>query len=206
MLPDAEEFISPRYERPSTAKATEGARAASHEPRAASDDVPLRLAGLTRESVVDGPGLRTVIFVQGCPHRCPGCHNPETWPFDGGYPTTVDALWREIEGGRLLRGVTFSGGEPFAQAAPLADLAERIKTKGWDLLVYTGYTWEELRARAEHEAAIARLLSQADWLVDGPFLLAERDLSLPFRGSRNQRLLDLRRSGAGGVPVIWEPG
>ena len=165
---------------------------------------PLRLAGLTKESVVDGPGLRAVVFVQGCPHHCPGCHNPETWPFDGGYQATVDEVWEQIEGIRLLRGVTFSGGEPFAQAGPLAALAERIKAAGWDLLVYSGYTWEELTALGAEEPAVARLLSLADLLVDGPFRREERDLALAFRGSRNQRLIDLRRSAAAGVPVLWE--
>ncbi|MGE5529715.1 MAG: anaerobic ribonucleoside-triphosphate reductase activating protein [Patescibacteria group bacterium] len=166
---------------------------------------PLRLAGLTRESVVDGPGLRAVVFVQGCPHRCPGCHNPGTWPMDGGYETTAAAVWEEIKDSKLLRGVTFSGGEPFAQAGPLAALAELIKVRGWDLMIYTGYTWEDLRARCGQDDAISRLLAAADILADGPYIEAQKDLSLPFRGSRNQRLLDLPRSEAAGAPVLWEP-
>lgn len=164
----------------------------------------LRLAGLTKESVVDGPGLRAVVFVQGCPHHCPGCHNPETWPFDGGYPTTVEEVWTQIKDSRLIRGVTFSGGEPFAQAEPLAALAGRIKAVGWDLLVYSGYTWEKLAALAMENLAVSQLLSLADLLVDGPFRREERDLALAFRGSRNQRLIDLRRSAAAGTPVLWE--
>ncbi|MGE5550562.1 MAG: anaerobic ribonucleoside-triphosphate reductase activating protein [Bacteroidota bacterium] len=163
------------------------------------------MAGVTRESVVDGPGLRTVIFVQGCPHRCPGCHNPETWDQEGGYETTVDELWRAIEDAPLARGVTISGGEPFAQAGPLASLAERIKERGWDLFVYSGYTWEELEKRRTEDPAVARLLELADVLVDGPFRLAERTLDLPFRGSRNQRLIDLRRTEREGRPVPWDP-
>ena len=102
----------------------------------------------------------------------------------------MDALWDEIKDARLIRGVTFSGGEPFAQADPLAALAERIKAKGWDLFVYSGYTLAELSARRGREPAIDRLLALTDMLIDGPFVLAERDLSLPFRGSRNQRLMD----------------
>ena len=85
----------------------------------------LRIAGLTKESVVDGPGIRFVVFVQGCPHHCPGCHNPETWDFTAGKELTVDELFAQIKDTRLLQGVTFSGGEPFAQAAALACLGKR---------------------------------------------------------------------------------
>ncbi|NLG84304.1 MAG: anaerobic ribonucleoside-triphosphate reductase activating protein [Firmicutes bacterium] len=177
--------------------------ASSDERRATSDRI-LRLAGLVKESVVDGPGLRAVVFVQGCPHRCPGCHNPKTWDPAGGFLMTVEELWDEIKGLRLLRGITYSGGEPFAQAAPLALLAERIKGKGWDLFVYTGYTWEELQRRRTHDPGSDRLLRLADVLVDGPFILAARDPRLPFRGSRNQRLIDLRASEGAGRSVIWE--
>ncbi|MGE5551320.1 MAG: anaerobic ribonucleoside-triphosphate reductase activating protein [Bacteroidota bacterium] len=165
----------------------------------------IRLAGLTKESVVDGPGLRTVVFAQGCPHHCPGCHNPDTWALDGGYETTVEAIWDEIKDARLIRGVTFSGGEPFLQAGPLSALAERIKARGWDLIIYTGYAWEELAARRGRAPALDRLLTLADLLIDGPFVLAERDLGLPYRGSRNQRLIDLRRTETAGVPVLWAP-
>ncbi|MCL6613074.1 MAG: anaerobic ribonucleoside-triphosphate reductase activating protein [Firmicutes bacterium] len=178
-------------------------RMASDERRATSTEL-LRLAGLTKESVVDGPGLRAVVFVQGCPHHCPGCHNPETWDPAGGFPITVEELWEEIKDLRLLRGITYSGGEPFAQAGPLALLAERIKERGWDLFVYSGYTWEELNERRVYDPGTDRLLALADVLIDGPFLLAERDPRLPFRGSRNQRLIDLRASEATGRPVAWE--
>lgn len=178
-------------------------RTPSDEQRATSIE-SLRLAGLVKESVVDGPGLRAVVFVQGCPHRCPGCHNPETWDPAGGFAVTVDELWRELKDLRLLRGITYSGGEPFAQAEPLAVLAERIKERGWDLFVYTGYTWEELERRRREDPGTDRLLRLADVLIDGPFILKERDLSLPFRGSRNQRLIDLRATEASGRVVLWE--
>ena len=177
---------------------------AASDGRRATSTESLRLAGLVKESVVDGPGLRAVVFVQGCPHRCPGCHNPETWDPAGGFAVTVDDLWREIKDLRLLRGITYSGGEPFAQAGPLAVLAERIKEQGWDLFVYTGYTWEELQNRRWEDPGTDRLLRLADVLIDGPFILKERDLSLPFRGSRNQRLIDLRATEASGRVVLWE--
>ncbi len=173
--------------------------------RRATNCETLRLAGIVNESVVDGPGLRTVIFVQGCPHHCPGCHNPETWPADGGYETSVDEVWGKIKDRRLLRGVTFSGGEPFLQAGPLAILAEKIKQHGWDLMIYTGYTWEELNERRRLDAGTDRLLALGDILVDGPFIQEEKDLTLLFRGSRNQRLIDLGRSAAATGLVLWQP-
>lgn len=185
------------------AKHTPGASGGMKALKAGGDSI-LRLAGLVKESVVDGPGLRAVVFVQGCPHHCPGCHNPETWPFDGGYAATVDEVWAEIKDLRLLRGVTFSGGEPFIQAGPLSVLAGRIKAAAWDLIVYSGYTWEELTALGTEDPAVSRLLSLADYLVDGPFRREEQDFSLAFRGSRNQRPIDLRRSEKAGVPVLWE--
>lgn len=116
---------------------------------------------------------------------------------------TVGEVWRQIKDLRLLQGITFSGGEPFAQAHPLAVLAGLIKDRGWDLCVYTGYNWEDLCHR--NDPWIGRLLALTDILVDGPFLVAERDPALPFRGSRNQRLLDLSRTRDAGSPVPWEP-
>ena len=207
--PDPQGSSSPDNETrdsgPSFTKASEGKPSTRDSRLVTRDSVYLRLAGLTRESVTDGPGLRAVVFVQGCPHRCPGCHNPETWPVDGGTVRSVDALWDEIKDSRLLRGVTYSGGEPFAQAGPLVLLGERIKDHGWDLFVYSGYTWEELNRRRVAEPEIDRLLALTDVLIDGPFLLDERDLMLPFRGSRNQRLLDVRRTETAGTPILWEP-
>ena len=149
----------------------------------------LRIAGVVRESVVDGPGLRYVIFAQGCPHRCPGCHNPETWDPAGGYNVALDELVADITRNPLLKGVTFSGGEPFLQAAAFAALGKVLKDKGYEIVTYTGYTYEELQTAAD-KAADA-LLSVTDILIDGPFLLAERDLTLPFRGSRNQKVIYL---------------
>ncbi|HIE12540.1 MAG TPA: anaerobic ribonucleoside-triphosphate reductase activating protein [Desulfotomaculum sp.] len=161
--------------------------------------VRLRIAGIVRESVVDGPGLRYVIFAQGCPHRCPGCHNPETWDPAGGYDVTVDEIVADVERNPLTRGVTFSGGEPFSQAAAFASLGRLLKDKGYDIVTYTGYTYEQLRAKGEE--AVQDLLEMTDILIDGPFILAERDITLPFRGSRNQRIIDVRASKTTEAPV-----
>ena len=152
----------------------------------------LRLCGTEPESIVDGPGFRFVVFVQGCPHHCPGCHNPETHPFAGGYLADVEEIVRQVGEDPLLSGVTFSGGEPFCQAEALAALGRRIRALGKNIVIYSGYTFEELLQMGKKDPAVLALLQLADLLVDGPYLADERDLSLPFRGSRNQRLIDLK--------------
>lgn len=162
----------------------------------------LKLAGLQHYSVVDGPGLRTVVFLQGCPHLCPGCHNPQTQDSAGGKWLDVTALAAEIAADRGVRAITFSGGEPFAQAEPLAMLAETLKKAGRHLLIYTGYSYEQLREMAVADKATAALLAAGDLLIDGPFLLAERDISLTYRGSRNQRIIDLPATMQAGSVVL----
>mgnify|MGYP000962906247 FL=1 len=149
----------------------------------------IRIAGIEPESVVDGEGIRYVIFTQGCPHRCPGCHNPETHTFDGGRVADIEELFAEIRENPLLKGVTFSGGEPFCQPKPLAELARRVHGIGRDVTTYTGYLYEDLLNMPDPD--VADLLAQTDTLIDGPFILAEKDLTLPFRGSRNQRIIKL---------------
>ena len=167
-----------------------------------SDGTKLRLAGRVRESIVDGPGIRYVVFTQGCPHACPGCHNPRTWPPDGGEEKGIDELIEEVARDGLLRGVTLSGGEPFLQAAPLAVLARAVRSMGLDVWVYTGYTWEEIK-RADKPQWNA-LLECTDVLVDGRFLEGEKSYGLRFRGSANQRLIDVPASLRENKPVIWE--
>lgn len=164
----------------------------------------VQLAGLVEESVVDGPGMRLVIFTQGCKHDCEGCHNPQTHDLDGGETVTVDDLKDKIDHQKLIRGITFSGGEPFLQSKAMAVLARYAKEKGLHTLAYTGYTFEQLDAMRQDDQAIADFLSQLDMLVDGPFILAERDITLQFRGSRNQRILDMPASLKKGEAVIWE--
>lgn len=164
--------------------------------------VKLRVNGLFYESVVDGPGIRDVLFVQGCPRRCPGCHNPGSWDFGGGTEVDVAEVIAALPSSPLVAGVTFSGGEPFCQAAALVPVARHVKGRGLDLWVYTGYTWEELLAL--EEPGVRELLELADVVVDGPFLRERADLALAFRGSANQRLVDARASLAAGKTVLWE--
>ena len=158
----------------------------------------VRVAGRIAESIVDGPGLRYVLFTQGCPHRCPGCHNPDTHDFGGGTPVVLRDILADIRRNPLLRGVTFSGGEPFCQSAALIPLAAALKSLGYHLMAYTGYVWEDLA----RDSAASRLLPFLDMLVDGPFVAARRSLELRFRGSSNQRILDVPAGLRAGRPVL----
>ena len=140
----------------------------------------MRLSGIVEESIVDGPGLRYVLFTQGCPHHCKGCHNPQTHDFEGGFPFTAEAALAQIGENPLLSGVTLSGGEPFEQAQALCAVAEGVQAMRKNVMTYTGYTFDWTN----------RLLELTDVLVDGPYVESLRDLELQFRGSSNQRLLD----------------
>lgn len=161
----------------------------------------IRTAGLVNDSITDGPGLRFTLFVQGCVRRCEGCHNQSALPFEGGIAYTVDQIMRKIDANPMLCGVTLSGGEPFAHAASLLPLARRVKQAGHELAAYTGYTFEELLALEDE--SVHALLALCDVIVDGPFVLAERDLSLKFRGSKNQRVLNVAHSLSRGL-AVWE--
>ncbi|MCL2496679.1 MAG: anaerobic ribonucleoside-triphosphate reductase activating protein [Clostridiales bacterium] len=151
----------------------------------------IRLAGVVEESVTDGPGIRMVIFTQGCPHNCPGCHNPQTHDPNGGEWHDTEALLARFAARPQLAGLTISGGEPLMQAEAVAVLARGVKDLGKTVLLYSGYTFEDLRDSSKSDAAIERLLAYTDILIDGPFIEAERDISLAFRGSRNQRIIEL---------------
>lgn len=162
----------------------------------------ISLSGVTGDSIVDGPGLRLTIFTQGCLHHCPGCHNPQTHDPEGGsWADTEDILAAAAEN-PLLDGITLSGGDPFMQPVPCLALAEGAHKIGLNVWTYTGYTWEALLE--ENDADKLALLKETDVLVDGPFLLAERSLELRFCGSRNQRLIDVKKSLAEGKVVLWE--
>ncbi|MDO4833266.1 MAG: anaerobic ribonucleoside-triphosphate reductase activating protein [Clostridia bacterium] len=165
-------------------------------------DTKLRLAGVIRESIVDGPGWRFVVFVQGCPHHCKNCQNPGTWDFDGGYETTVENIMKAVKEDKLLTGVTLSGGEPFTQAKELAVLARKVREAGLDVMSFSGYTYEELVNGATVDNGWFDLLSELSLLVDGKFIEEQKSLELKFRGSRNQRIIDVRESLKVGHAVL----
>ena len=161
----------------------------------------IRIAGTVDDSIVDGPGIRYTVFTQGCPHHCPGCHNPKTHAQDGGYTVDTEKIVAQLRANPLLDGLTLSGGEPFEQPAACSELARQAHVLGLKVWCDTGYTGEVLLT-AKNPAWEA-LLQQVDVLVDGPFLLGERSLELQYRGSKNQRLLDMPRTLETGVPVLW---
>ncbi len=206
------------------------------------EPMTIRLYGTVPDSIVDGPGLRYSIFVQGCSHECPGCHNPESQSCDGGETTTIDAIFNEIRENGLVHDVTFSGGEPFEQAVACAILAQRLKDCGYGIWAYTGYLYEDLERIAQlackntgntadvlvdrtinettnettnetnnsiseilsHDSqAVADFLDCIDVLVDGPFIEERRSLALQWRGSSNQRLIDIPATRAAGHIVEW---
>ncbi len=187
--------------------------------------VSLRLAGVVRESIVDGPGLRFAIFCQGCPHNCPKCHNQDTHDFSGGYDCDIQKIVNAIEENPLISGVTFSGGEPSHQPVAFLEIAKKVKSRGLNIWMYSGYTLEELLSRAnstisdldnmnenssqtseknEEQVALKGLLSLIDVLVDGKFINELKDLTLPFRGSKNQRLIDMAATKRHNKIVLYE--
>ena len=160
----------------------------------------IRIFGLTEDSIVDGPGLRLAVFTQGCARACEGCHNPGSRPLDGGVVMDTGQILGKLRANPLQTGLTLSGGEPMLQPEACRALAEGARALGKSVWIYTGYTWEELLETRE-PARIA-LVETCDVLVDGPFVLDQRTLELPFRGSRNQRLIDVRASLAAGEVVM----
>lgn len=160
----------------------------------------LRILEIVEDTMVDGPGFRTSIYCAGCHHACPGCHNPQSWAFDGGRDMTVGQIMRVIVADPYAN-VTFSGGDPMYQAAGFAELARQIHRRTQkDIWCYTGFTFESLIHQDQRE-----LLSELDVLVDGPFIRALRDEALLFRGSSNQRIIDVQASMYSGKTVLWKP-
>lgn len=157
-------------------------------------DKYIRIAGIINESIVDGPGIRMVVFAQGCKHKCPGCHNPETHSFDGGTLVTVESILDQARKNPLLDGITFSGGEPFEQAEMFAYLAREAKKYNLNIMTYTGYTYEYLLENSFRHKGWDELLAETDILVDGRFEVEKRNLLLKFRGSENQRMIDVHRT------------
>ena len=162
----------------------------------------IRIAGTVNDSIVDGPGYRYTIFTQGCPHHCPQCQNPETHPFDGGRVVDTEEIIRQFRENPLLDGITLSGGDPLCQPEPCLVLAKAAHASRLNVWAYTGYTWEALLQEAD--PARMALLQETDVLVDGPFIQAQKSLELKFCGSRNQRLIDVKKSLAAGKVVLWQ--
>ncbi len=147
-------------------------------------------ASLQPDSIVDGEGIRTVIWTQGCNHHCKGCHNPETWSFDSGYLVDVDSVIKEIDSLTGQDGITLSGGDPFYQVDACTLIAKHCKDKKLNVWCYTGFLYEDLIK----DTKMLELLKYIDVLVDGPFVLKERSLDLYFKGSSNQRIIDVPNS------------
>ena len=163
----------------------------------------IQMAGTVNDSIVDGPGLRYAVFVQGCSHHCPGCQNPETHDPNGGHEDDTDFLIAKMKKNPLLSGLTLSGGEPMEQPVPCLELAKAAHASGLNVWCYTGYTWEELTRQNDPDRMA--LLRQVDVLVDGMFVMAEKSLELDYRGSKNQRLIDVPASLREQQVILWTP-
>lgn len=163
----------------------------------------MRIASIVRDSIVDGPGLRFVVFVQGCSHNCLNCHNPQTHDPSGGYESSIDEIIEQLKSDSLVEGVTLSGGDPFEQALACTKLAVEIKHFNPELTIwtYTGYTYEQLVSSGNYEWQL--LLDLTDVLVDGPFIESKKSYELKFRGSSNQRLIDMQKTRLEGHVVEY---
>lgn len=164
----------------------------------------IRIAGMIDDSIVDGPGLRLTIFTQGCTHGCPGCHNPQSHDPKGGKDMQTSEIIDKIDENPLLDGITLSGGEPFLQAGACAEIAQAAHKRRLNVWTYTGWTYEELLERSKTDAEVLALLEDTDVLVDGPFILALKSLDVKWRGSKNQRLVDVPASLRAGRAVELE--
>ena len=164
----------------------------------------IRLAAdLQTDSIVDGPGLRAVLWTQGCAHHCPGCQNPQTWDFNGGGLVPIDMVYAAIDELEYQDGLTISGGDPMFQPEACNKIAIYARNKGLNIWVYTGFTFEELMKLSEKNTAYLEFLRNIDVLVDGRFIEDKKDLSLLFRGSSNQRLIDVQKTLMSGKIVLF---
>ncbi|HSH36341.1 anaerobic ribonucleoside-triphosphate reductase activating protein [Schnuerera sp.] len=154
----------------------------------------IKIAGIVKESIVDGPGIRLVIFTQGCVHNCIGCHNPETHSFSNGYYMDIEKIVEMVKKDPLLDGITLSGGEPFHQGKVCGILAKKIKDMNLNIVTYTGYTFENLIKEIDINDGWKELLFETDILIDGKFDIEKKSLLLKFRGSENQRIIDVKNS------------
>ena len=155
----------------------------------------IRLAAyLQSDSIVDGEGIRTVIWTQGCPHHCLGCHNPETWSFEDGEEVELEDVYSAIDKLEGQDGITFSGGDPMMQPKACSEIAKYARSKGLNIWSYTGYDYEVLLELSKKKPEIMDFLKELDVLVDGRFVLSRKSYSCIFRGSTNQRIIDVKQS------------
>ena len=162
----------------------------------------IKIAGFEKESITDGKGMRYTVFTQGCPHACVGCHNPETHDFGKGEWMDINDIFEEFKSNPLLNGITLSGGEPFCQPKPLYHLAELVHSIGKDVTVYSGWTLEELCKMKNED--VDKLLEEVDVLIDGKFVEELKNLELQFRGSENQRVIDMNETRKAGKVVLMD--
>ena len=163
----------------------------------------MRIAGIVQDSIVDGQGLRFVVFVQGCNFGCEGCHNPDSLDPSGGKEISTSKIIALMLKNPLTDGLTLSGGEPFLQVEECIEIAKAAQSNGLNVWIFTGYTFEELIVNSQRDNKIIELLELTDILVDGPYLMSERTLSLKWRGSKNQRIIDVKKSlKNGGIEEI----
>ena len=165
-------------------------------------NIRLATPKIQSDSIVDGEGIRSVIWTQGCSHNCLGCHNPETHSFDGGVILDVDEVKKQIDLLEGQQGITFSGGDPMMQPESCLELAKYAKSLGYNIWCYTGFTFEELLKLGEKKKSILKFLNYIDVLVDGRFILEEKSFDVVFRGSKNQRLIDVSKSLENGKVVL----
>lgn len=153
----------------------------------------IRISGTVNDSIVDGPGFRFSIFTQGCPHLCAGCQNPQTHSMDGGKLIDTQELIEAIEANPLLKGVTLTGGEPLVQPLPLIEIAKWCHEHNLDVWAYSGYTFDEIMSGAAGNEAVL-LLKNCDVLVDGPYIEEQKSMLIKWRGSSNQRVIDVKQT------------
>ncbi len=163
----------------------------------------IRLAAyLQPDSIVDGEGIRTVIWTQGCPHNCLGCHNPETHDINGGALVDLEEVFEIIDGLEGQDGITFSGGDPFMQTKECSEIAKYARDKGLNIWAYTGFTFENLVSLSEKKKEIMDFLKEIDVLIDGKFELSNKSYNCIFRGSSNQRIIDVKKSLKAGRVIL----
>lgn len=162
----------------------------------------IRIAGVVKESTVDGPGFRYVVFTQGCPHNCAGCHNPDTHDFKGGKLVSIDKLVEDINKNPLLKGITISGGEPFMQPKQVYNLISKIDKSKHTVMLYSGFKYEDLLEKAKSNEYYLKILQNTDVLIDGKFVEALKSENVMFRGSTNQRAIECKKSILAGSLVL----